>query len=72
MGKPTIRIGENKGADQLHSNCEADLRLFCDCTAWFVSDLVGTQIVGFLMQRLKQHQSYIFSSMIDNDTGYLL
>ena len=23
MGKPTI-IGENKGADQLHSNCEAD------------------------------------------------
>ena len=24
MGKPTICIGENKGADQLHSNCEAD------------------------------------------------
>ena len=28
MGKPTICIGENKGADQLHSYCEADLR-FC-------------------------------------------
>ena len=28
MGKPTICIGENKGADQLHSNCEADQR-FC-------------------------------------------
>ena len=27
MGKPTICIGENKGADQLHSNCEADQRL---------------------------------------------
>ena len=27
MGKSTICIGENKGADQLHSNCEADLRL---------------------------------------------
>ena len=27
MGKPTICIGENKGADQLRSNCEADLRL---------------------------------------------
>ena len=26
-GKPTICIGENKGADQLHSNCEADQRL---------------------------------------------
>ena len=27
MGKPTICIGENKGADQLHSNCEADQHL---------------------------------------------
>ena len=26
MGKPTICIGENKGADQLRSNCEADQR----------------------------------------------
>ena len=25
---------------------------FCDCTGWFVSDLVGTQIVGFLTRRL--------------------
>ena len=30
MGKPTICIGENKGADQHRSNCEADQRLgFC-------------------------------------------
>ena len=27
MGKPTICIGENKGTDQLLSNCEADQRL---------------------------------------------
>ena len=27
MGKPTICIGEYKGADQLRSNCEADQRL---------------------------------------------
>ena len=27
MGQPTICIGENKGADQLRSNCEADQRL---------------------------------------------
>ena len=26
MGKPTICIGENKGADQLRSNCETDER----------------------------------------------
>ena len=30
MVKPTICIGENKGADQLRSNCEADQRL-CFC-----------------------------------------
>ena len=27
MGKPTICTGENKGADQLRRNCEADQRL---------------------------------------------
>ena len=27
MGNPTTCIGENKGADQLRSNCEADQRL---------------------------------------------
>ena len=27
MGKPTICIGENKGEDQLRSNCETDQRL---------------------------------------------
>ena len=27
MGKPKICLGENKGADQLRSNCEADQRL---------------------------------------------
>ena len=67
MGKPTICIGENKDADQLRSNWEADqhlcfhytdstipllsfqpLTIFCDFTAQFVWDLVGTQIVGFL------------------------
>ena len=34
MGKPTICIGKNKGADQLHSNCEADQRL---CLCYMVS-----------------------------------
>ena len=27
MGKPTLWLGENKGADQLHGNCETDQRL---------------------------------------------
>ena len=29
------------------------ISIFCDCTGWFVLDLVGTQIVGFLTLRLK-------------------
>ena len=35
VGKQTLCIGENKGADQLCSNCEADQRLcfrYTDCT----------------------------------------
>ena len=61
MRKPAFCICENKDADQLRGNREADQRLcfryidsiiplvpnfeppaiFCDCTDWFVSDLVG-------------------------------
>ena len=41
MGKPTICIGENKGADQLRSNCEADLAV----TAKLIN---ATRIVQFL------------------------
>ena len=54
MRKPTFCKWDNKGADQLCSNCEPDQRLcfryadstipllaFCfDYTGWFVSDLV--------------------------------
>ena len=29
MGKPTICLGENKGADQLRSNCEAEYQRLC-------------------------------------------
>ena len=71
MGKPTISIGANKGADQLRSKHEADqhlcfhymnntihllfqlLAILFGCTDRFVSNLVRTQIVGFLMHRLK-------------------
>ena len=77
MGKPAICTGENKGADQLRSYCEADQRLcfrymdstipllskskisslyvtiFCDCKAWFVSDLVGTLFTHRLMYKSK-------------------
>ena len=52
MRKQDLCICENKGADQLSSNHEADqhplyflnfkpLDIFCGCVARFVSDLVG-------------------------------
>ena len=47
MGKPTICIGENKDADQLHGNREADQRLcFCysDST---IPLLLKSEISGF-------------------------
>ena len=57
-----VYICENKGADQLCSNCEQflyfqilnfqSLAIFCSCTAGFVSDLFGNHIVGFLVLRL--------------------
>ena len=75
MRKPTFCICENKDADQLRGNREADqglcfrytnstipllskseifkpLAIFCSCTAWFVSDQVRDQNVGFLMKWL--------------------
>ena len=74
MRKLTFCICENKDADQLRGNREADQRLsfrnidstiplllirnfkplaiFCSCRAWFVSDQVRNQNVGFLMTRL--------------------
>ena len=53
MGKPTVCIGENKGADQLRSNHNFML-LAClrDCTGQFVSGLVRNPNFGFLMHRL--------------------
>ena len=57
MGKLTIC--ENKGADQFRSNTDSTfppffkfLACFCDRAGRFVSDLVGTRIVGFLTHRL--------------------
>ena len=65
MRNPTFCICENKDADLLRGNREADQRLCfryidrtipllskSECTAWFVSDQVGNQKVCFLMTQL--------------------
>ena len=87
MGKPIICIGENKGADQLHSNCKADqclrfrytdstiaLLLKYEISSFLPSSVTvqpglcwtwsETQIVGFLMHRLK----YMICMYISNFT----
>ena len=47
MGKPTICIGENKGADQLRSNCEADQRFCFRYSHSTISLLLKSEISGF-------------------------
>ena len=87
--KPTKCLGENKGADQLRSNCEADqclcfrymdnnfffllskfqnfqlLAIFCDCTAWFVSDLVGSPNCWF--SHAQKHLSFKKMKRLEKD-----
>ena len=48
IGKPTICISENKGADQLRRNCEADQRLCFRYTDSTISLLVKSEISSFL------------------------
>ena len=47
MGKTTICIGENKGADQLRSNCEADQRLGFRNTDSTIPSLLMPKISSF-------------------------
>ena len=50
MGKPTIRIGENKGADQLRGNREADpdQRLSFRYLGSTIPPLLNSKISSFL------------------------
>ena len=47
MGKPTICIGENKGADQLRGNREADQRLCLRYTDSTIPLLSKSEISSF-------------------------
>ena len=47
MGKPTICIGENKGADQYGSSWEADQRLCFCCTDSTILCLPKSEISSF-------------------------
>ena len=49
MGKPTICLGENKGADQLRSNCEADQRLCFRYSDSTVPLLLKSEISSFYL-----------------------
>ena len=47
MGKPTICIGENKGTDQLLSNCEAD-----QCFPGIFLAILGRGLKAFLIGKI--------------------
>ena len=47
MGKPTICIGENKGADQLRGNREADQRLCFRYSDSIIPLLLKSEISSF-------------------------
>ena len=47
MGKPTICIGENKGADQLRGNREADQRLCFRYSDSAILPLLNSKISSF-------------------------
>ena len=49
MGKPTICIGENKGADQLRGNREADQRLCFHYSDSTVPLLLKSEISSFML-----------------------
>ena len=48
MGKPTICIGENKDADQLRGNREADQRLCFHFSDSMIPPLLNSKISSFL------------------------
>ena len=47
MGKPTICIVENKGADQLHGNCEADQRLCFRYSDSTIPPILNSKVSSF-------------------------
>ena len=47
MGKPTICMGENKGADQLRDNREADQRLYFRYSDSTIPLLLKSEIQSF-------------------------
>ena len=71
MGKQTICIGENKGENQLRSNCEAYQRLCFRCSDHTILLLLKNEISSFqlasvtvqagLCQTLKEPKLLVFS-----------
>ena len=96
MRKPAFFMCENKGIDQLRSNCIADQRLcfpyidssiplflnpkspafvaiFCGCTAWFVSDLIGNPedrfsrvVAHMVLSVIETHQFHLSSGILSS------
>ena len=55
MGNPTICIDENKGADQLRSDCEADQRICFRYTDSTIPPLLISKISSFYSASVTVH-----------------
>ena len=82
MGKPTICIGENKGADQLRGNREADQRLCFRYTDSMIPRLPKSEISSFqlfsvlvqvgLCQTCSETTLLVFPRGGSNDNNFIM
>ena len=85
MRKSDFRSCENKGTDQLRSNCFcysdsiipllskskiSTLVIFCACTARFVSDLVGNPEDWFVSDLVGNPEDWFMSDLVGNSKDW--
>ena len=72
MRKPDICLCENKGADQLRSNCEADQRLCFRYTDSTIPLLLKSEISSFYPSSVAAQDDLCCTSSETQKTGFLV
>ena len=72
MGKPTMCIGENKGADQLRSNCEADQHLCFPYTNSIIPLLLKSEISRFYPSSVTVQAGLYWTRSESQIVGFLM
>ena len=71
MRKPDFRLCENKGADQLHNNCEADQRLCLHYMDSTIPLLLKSKISSFYQSSVAAEASLCWKWLEDPKTGFM-